>query len=77
MGADYRTVYVDGSHPIRKEKFMMQREKGAKSSVLSIWTPPWTLAPGRACPWFAPQLLSFPITALTTLVHSRAFPPDN
>ena len=50
MGADY----VDGSHPMRKEKFMMQREKGAKSSVLSIRTPPWTLAPGRACPWFAP-----------------------
>lgn len=57
MGADYRTVYVDGSHPMRKEKFMMQREKGAKSSNISIRMPPWTLTPGHACPWFAPQLL--------------------
>ena len=71
MVADYRTVYVDGSDPIRKEKFIMQRENGAKSSNISIWMPPWTSGSGSCMPLVCSTAPAASLTQLSPYVFLR------
>lgn len=66
-------MYVNGSDPIKKEKFMMQT-KGKSSSPKPPWTPQCGLFMTLVC---SIVLGYFPNTALTTLVHLSAFPPHN